>query len=89
VQTFMTIGDSPVLTTAITEVVEPGFLGAALAVRAALGFSAGAVAPLAAGAVLDLAQAAGAGPAVSWGLTFALLGLGGVTAVFCAAALRR
>jgi MFS family permease len=89
VQTFMTIGDSPVLTTAITEVVEPGFLGAALAVRALLGFGAGAAAPLAAGAVLDFTQAAGAGPAASWGLTFALLGLGGVTAVFCAAALKR
>jgi len=89
VQSFMTIGDSPVLTTALTEVVEPGFLGAALAVRFLLGFGAGAVAPLAAGAVLDFTQAAGTGPAASWGLTFALLGLGGVTAALCAAALRR
>jgi MFS family permease len=89
VQTFMTIGDSPVLTTALTEVVEPGILGAALAVRFLLGFGAGAISPLAAGAVLDWAEAAGAGHAVSWGLTFALLGLGGVTAAGCAAALRR
>ncbi|MGH6896932.1 MAG: MFS transporter [Geminicoccaceae bacterium] len=86
---FVCLGDSPVLTTAISETVRPGYLGAALAWRALLGFGAGAVAPLGVGFVLDAAAAASAGPAVSWGLAFATLGLGGASALACAVALRR
>lgn len=86
---FLTIGDSPVLTTALTEAVEPGYLGSVLAVRSLVGFGAGALAPLAAGAVLDAASGAWGGPALAWGLTFALLGLGGLGATVSALALRR
>jgi len=89
VYAFVSLGDSPVLTTAISETVRPGYLGAVLAWRALLGFGAGAIAPLAVGFVLDLAGAAGAGPAISWGLGFATLGLGGALALACAAALRQ
>jgi len=84
---FACLGDSPVLTTALSEVVRPGYLGAALAWRGLAGFSAGALAPLGVGIVLDAAAATG--PAVSWGLGFATLGIGGVVAVTCALALRR
>jgi MFS family permease len=49
----------------------------------------GAVAPLGLGLVLDMATAAGAGPATSWGAGFAALGLGGILALLCALALRR
>lgn len=86
---FVTLGDSPVLTTAISEAVRPGYLGAALAWRGLAGFGAGAIAPLGFGLVLDMATAAGASPAVPWGLGFATLGLGGVIALICALALRR
>jgi MFS family permease len=86
---FVCLGDSPVLTTAISETVRPGYLGAVLAWRALLGFGAGAVAPLGVGLVLDLAAAAGAGAIVAWGLAFATLGLGGAIALACALALRR
>jgi len=86
---FVTLGDSPVLTTAISEVVRPGYLGAVLAWRGFAGFGAGAVAPLAVGLILDLATGAGASAAVSWGLGFATLGLGGALAFACALALRR
>jgi MFS family permease len=85
---FVAIGDSPVLTTAISEAVRPGYLGAVLAWRGFAGFGAGAVAPLGVGLVLDLGGAAGAGAAVSWGLAFAALGLGGAAALACALALR-
>lgn len=51
---FTAIGDSPVLSTALTEVVEPSFLGFVFAVRSLLGFGAGGVAPIVFGAVLDL-----------------------------------
>ncbi|BAI73746.1 major facilitator family transporter (plasmid) [Azospirillum sp. B510] len=78
---FAALGDSPVLSTAMTESVEPGSLGAALAVRSILGFGAGGAAPLAVGLVLDHAGgAAGSG----WGWGFALLGVGGGLAAVCA-----
>lgn len=83
---FACLGDSPVLTTALSEVVRPGYLGAALAWRGLAGFSAGALAPLGVGFALD--ATAGAGPAVSWGLAFVTLGIGGIIAVACSAALR-
>lgn len=83
---FACLGDSPVLTTALSETVRPGYLGAALAWRGLAGFSAGALAPLAVGLALD--AAGGAGPAVSWGVGFATLGIGGAVAVACAVALR-
>jgi MFS family permease len=86
---FVTLGDSPVLTTAISEAVRPGYLGAVLAWRGFAGFGAGALAPLGFGLVLDAAAGAGASPAVSWGLGFAMLGIGGALAFACALALRR
>jgi MFS family permease len=86
---FVTLGDSPVLTAAISEAVRPGYLGAVLAWRGLAGFGAGAVAPLAVGLVLDSAIAAGGGPAPAWGLGFAALGLGGVIALACALFLSR
>jgi MFS family permease len=85
---FVCLGDSPVLTTALSEAVRPGYLGAVLAWRGLAGFGAGAVAPLGFGLVLDAATAADLGPAMSWGLSFAVLGLGGVAALACAGALR-
>ena len=86
---FVTIGDSPVLTTATSEAVRPGYLGAVLAWRGFAGFGAGAIAPLAVGLILDLSRGAGASAAVSWGLAFVALGLGGLAALSCALALRR
>ena len=80
---FTAIGDSAVLSTALTEVVEPAYLGANLALRAAVGFASAGVAPLVFGAVLDATNRPGAPPAV-WGWAFAVLGLGGLAATFCA-----
>jgi MFS family permease len=80
---FFALGDSPVLSTALTESVAPSHLGSILAVRALLGFSAGGIAPMAFGAVLDLTNAPGIAPE-TWGWAFMVLGLGGVTATVCA-----
>jgi MFS family permease len=85
---FVALGDSPVLTAAISETVRAGHLGSVLAWRGLAGFGAGAVAPLAVGLVLDLAAHAGAGPAAAWGMGFAALGLGGGAALLCALWLR-
>ena len=85
---FVTLGDSPVLTAAISEAVRPGYLGAVLAWRGLAGFGAGAAAPLGFGLILDFTASANAGPASSWGMGFAALGLGGAVALICALALR-
>ncbi len=85
---FVTLGDSPVLTAAISEAVRPGYLGAVLAWRGLAGFGAGAAAPLALGLVLDVAARADTGPAAAWGMGFAALGMGGAAALICALALR-
>ncbi|HZM35825.1 MAG TPA: MFS transporter [Burkholderiales bacterium] len=84
---FVTLGDSPVLTTAISEAVRPAYLGGVLAWRGLAGFGAGAIAPLAVGMVLD--GFVSRGPIVSWGLGFATLGLGGAAALACALLLRQ
>jgi MFS family permease len=81
VHAFATIGESPVLSTAITEVIEPGQLGVMLALRSMLGFGAGAIAPYAFGLVLDTA---GGGGSTAWGMSFMVLGMGGIVAVIFA-----
>jgi MFS family permease len=80
---FSAFGDSPVLSTAMTEAVAPGRLGRALAVRSVLGFGAGAISPLAFGMVLDLTNTPGTPPS-RWGWAFVLLGIGGAIAAICA-----
>ncbi|HEV8614155.1 MAG TPA: MFS transporter [Methylomirabilota bacterium] len=80
---FTALGDSPVLSTALTEAVEPPYLGAALALRSFLGFGAGAIAPLVFGAVLDATNPAGIAVG-AWGWAFVTLGIGGAAAAACA-----
>lgn len=84
VYSFSVIGDSPVLSAGLTETVPPAFLGSALAVRSLLGFGAGAVAPLVFGLMLDLTSGGSTPGAVAWGVSFGLLGIGGLIAVISA-----
>ena len=81
---FAGLGDSPIYSTAITEVVAPAYRGSALALRSLMGYGAGAIAPLAFGAILDWYGAATAG---AWGWAFVSLGIGGAGAVASAALL--
>ena len=76
------------LSTAFTEAVRPAYLGSGLALRSLLGFGAGAIAPLAFGAVLDATNPAGVTPP-TWGWAFVTLGLGGAAATWCAWGLAR
>jgi hypothetical protein len=80
---FSALGDSPVYSTAITEVVAPAYRGAALALRSILGYTAGALAPLVFGGILDWY---GGGPA-AWGWAFVSLGIAGAAAVASVVAL--
>lgn len=84
---FSAVGDSPVLSAGLTEVVAPHVLGSALALRSLLGFGAGAVAQAAFGAVLDATNPGR--PYAVWGWAYGLLALGGGAGLACAVWLRR
>jgi MFS family permease len=76
---FAAVGDSPVLSTAMTESVPKGSLGSALALRSILGFGAGGAAPFVLGFVRDSSLAS-----IGWGISFAILGIGGALAALSA-----
>ena len=86
VYAFTALGDSPILSAALTEEVDAAYLGAALGFRSLVGFGAGAVAPVAFGAVLDWTNPMVHGQRVyaDWGWAFSVLGLGGAGAVWAA-----
>jgi len=81
---FAIIGDSSVLSSAMTETVPASQLGQALGVRSISGVGAGSVSPIAFGMALDMTPAS-----VSWGLAFCTLAIGGALAFACAIALRK
>jgi MFS family permease len=81
---FAIIGDSAVLSSAMTEAVPPSQLGRALGMRSIFGVGAGAASPIAFGAALDMTPAC-----ASWGIAFCTLAVGGVLALACAIALRK
>ena len=73
VYSFLVIADSAAITAGAVAAAEPARRGATMAVHTMLGFGAGMLAPLAFGAILDLAG--GAAEVVAWGLAFAAMGL--------------
>lgn len=81
---FATIGDSSVLSSAMTDAVPADRLGRVLGVRSVLGIGAGAVSPAVFGLTIDIAPAA-----TEWGYAFTVLAAGGFVALVCAAMLRR
>lgn len=83
---FAALGDSPIYSTALTEVVAPAYRGSALALRSLLGYGAGAIAPLLFGVILDWQGARNAG---AWGWAFVSLGAAGLGAVLSAVLLYR
>jgi MFS family permease len=91
VYAFVSLGDSPVLSAALTEVITPSYLGAAFGLRSLLGFGAGAISPLVFGIILDFTNPNVSGQEyyLSWGWAFGSLGLGGLGAVWAANRLRK
>ena len=83
---FAGLGDSPIYSTAITEVVAPAYRGSALALRSLLGYGAGALAPLLFGGILDWY---GVTSPRAWGWAFASLGIAGMGAVASVVLLQR
>jgi len=82
---FSSLGDSPVLSAALSEAADPAYLGTAFGLRSLLGFGAGAVAPLVFGLVLDWTNPATIGRLYAhWGWAFSSLGLIGLGATVMA-----
>lgn len=80
---FAVLGDSGVLSTAMTEAIHPQYLGTLLALRSILGFGAGAVSPVVFGWILDTTNPSNGLPHI-WGWGFMALGVGGAIATLCA-----
>jgi len=91
VYNFTSLGDSPVLSAGLTEVVTPSYLGAAFGLRSLLGFGAGAVSPVVFGAILDWTNPQGTGQTyyANWGWAFVSLGVPGFAAIWAAHKLRK
>ncbi len=70
---LLVMGDSAALTAGLVAAAEPGRKGASMALHSLFGFGAGFAAPLAFGAVLDLAG--GNEVVFAWGLAFVSLGI--------------
>jgi len=88
VYAFSSLGDSPVLSAALSEAVDPAYLGTTLGIRSLLGYSARAAAPLAFGLILDWTNPGG-GSCGQWGWAFSSLGLMGAGAVAAASLYKR
>ncbi len=90
VYAFSSLGDSPVLSAALSEAMDPAYLGVALGIRSLIGFGAAGVAPWVFGWVLDWTNPGAIGRAyTTWGWAFTSLGLGGVGAIAMALVYRR
>jgi MFS family permease len=91
VYAFSSLGDSPILSTALTETVNNAYLGAALGLRSLAGFGAAALAPMVFGLILDWTNPAAADRRLytHWGWAFSILGLGGAGAVWAACRFRK
>ena len=76
---FVTIGDSSVLSAAMSKTVGSGKLGSALGVRSVLGIGAGALSPVVFGLVLDLTP-----DSYRWGFAFSSLAIGAAVAYLAA-----
>jgi MFS family permease len=83
---FTALGDSPILSAALSESVHAAYLGAALGLRSLIGFGAAALAPVAFGLVLDHTNPSGDGGRgyAVWGWAYSVLGMGGLGAVWAA-----
>jgi MFS family permease len=88
---FTSLGDSPVLSVGLTEVVSPAYLGTAFGWRSLVGFGAGGISPVVFGLVLDWSNPQGLvhDYYTNWGWAFVSLGLPGFGAIWAAHKLKK
>lgn len=75
---YLIVAESPVFSTGLTELVAPGYLGAAMGLQSLVGYSLGMISPTVFGWALDLCRGWEPLPGISgeWGIAFATAGLG-------------
>jgi len=69
---FFVIGDSPIFSTAITELADPEVTGLSLGIQSVMGFGVTIISPTVFGYIVDITH--------SWGIAFSSLGLGALLA---------
>jgi MFS family permease len=76
---FLVSAESPVFSTALTELVNPAYLGAAMGLQSLIGYTLAMISPTVFGWALDLTRnLRWHGLPADWGIAFATAGLGGL-----------
>lgn len=77
---YLVVAESPVFSTGLTELVAPGYLGAAMGLQSLIGYSMGMISPTVFGWALDEFREWHPAPGVhaEWGIAFACIGIGGL-----------
>lgn len=75
---YLVVAESPVFSTGLTELVAPGYLGAAMGLQSLIGYSMGMISPTVFGWALDTFHGWQPLPGINgeWGAAFASVGLG-------------
>jgi MFS family permease len=78
---YLIVAESPVFSTGLTELVAPGYLGAAMGLQSLIGYSMGMISPTVFGWILDTLRDWQPLPGIrgEWGIAFASLGIGGLS----------
>jgi MFS family permease len=77
---YLVVAESPVFSTGLTELVAPGYLGAAMGLQSLIGYSLATISPTVFGWALDTFRDWQPVPGINgaWGVAFATVGLGGL-----------
>ncbi|ACM21640.1 membrane protein, major facilitator superfamily [Geotalea daltonii FRC-32] len=88
---YLIVAESPVFSAGLTELVAPGYMGAAMGLQSLIGYSLGMISPTVFGWALDLCHGWQPWPGIDadWGVAFATAGLGAVTGPIFMYMLRR
>jgi MFS family permease len=88
---WLIVAESPVFSTALTELVAPGYLGAAMGIQSLVGYTMGMISPTVFGWALDHFQDWQPWPGINgaWGIAFTTVGAGGLLGPVCMWLLRK
>lgn len=88
---WLVVAESPVFSTGLTELVAPGYLGAAMGLQSLVGYSMGMISPTVFGWALDRFQGWQPLPGIygSWGIAFMTVGAGALFGPLCMWLLRK
>ena len=88
---YLIVAESPVFSTGLTELVAPGYLGAAMGLQSLIGYSLGMISPTVFGWALDTFRDWQPVPGFrgEWGIAFTTLGMGALAGPVCMWLLRR